>query len=324
MGSNTYSGTTTISAGTLQLGPGGTLGPATVADNSVLQINRPDAFTLANSIGGTGALVQTGAGTTTLSGTNSYSGGTRVNAGNVVFSATSAIPAGGTVLIGSSGAVNVTGAYSNVSGWLGSGKISPTSSGALALTAASNENINMAGYPKLSLGAASPVTTYSGVLTPAGSTYYLGGGGGTLTFTPSLTGSSSLVVNGPGTVLLTGSDTYTGGTTVTNGTLKVTSPASIPTGGNLNVGGNLDAFLLSASPADFTGASTAAGGGLDSLPASDGAIGGTDPLALPVAGGAPNPTSAAATVNAVPEPNALLLILAAGGCSLVYRSVRRH
>ena len=55
LGSDTYSGITTISAGTLQIGPGGTLGPNAVADNSVLQVNRPDSFTLSNSVSGSGA-----------------------------------------------------------------------------------------------------------------------------------------------------------------------------------------------------------------------------------------------------------------------------
>ena len=76
-----------------------------------------------------------------------------------------------------------------MTGWLNGGKINTASNGGLALIGTSNESINMAGYPLLSLGAALPGTTYSGVLTPAGTTYYLGGGGGTLTFTPNLTGA---------------------------------------------------------------------------------------------------------------------------------------
>ena len=76
----------------------------------------------------------------------------------------------------------------------------------------------MGSYASLSLGA-SGAATYSGTLTPAGTTYRLGGGGGTLTFTPSLTGSRSLAVSGPGTVVLTRSNTYTGGTSVQVGIL---------------------------------------------------------------------------------------------------------
>ena len=56
----------------------------------------------------------------------------------------------------------------------------------------------MGSYASLSLGASGNVT-YSGTLTPSGSTYNLGGGGGTLTFTPAMTGATSLNVSGPGT-----------------------------------------------------------------------------------------------------------------------------
>ena len=80
-GSNNYAGTTTISGGTLQLAPGGTLGPASVMDNSLLEVNRPDTFTLNNSIAGVGAVSQNGTNTLILAGANNYSGGTRGQGG---------------------------------------------------------------------------------------------------------------------------------------------------------------------------------------------------------------------------------------------------
>ena len=66
----------------------------------------------------------------------------------------------------------------------------------------------MGSYASLSLGASGNVT-YSGALTPSGSTYNLGGGGGTLTFAPAITGAVSLNVSGPGTVVLTETATPT-------------------------------------------------------------------------------------------------------------------
>ena len=61
-GANSYSGTTTISAGTLSVGAAGTvgtLGSGAVVNNGTLLISRSDAgFTVANSISGTGALTK--------------------------------------------------------------------------------------------------------------------------------------------------------------------------------------------------------------------------------------------------------------------------
>ena len=62
-GANTYSGTTTISAGTLQVGNGGTsgrLGTGNVVNNAALVINRSDAVTRRAVISGTGTLTQVG------------------------------------------------------------------------------------------------------------------------------------------------------------------------------------------------------------------------------------------------------------------------
>ncbi|MEB0141276.1 autotransporter-associated beta strand repeat-containing protein, partial [Undibacterium sp. CCC2.1] len=85
-GANTYSGTTTISAGTLQVGAGstaGTLGTGTVINNSSLAFNRSDSLNVANQISGTGNLLQSGIGTAILTAANTYSGITTISAGTL-------------------------------------------------------------------------------------------------------------------------------------------------------------------------------------------------------------------------------------------------
>jgi fibronectin-binding autotransporter adhesin len=84
-GANIYTGGTTISAGTLQLGSGGTTGSivGNVVDNGMLRFNRSDAVTFTGVISGTGAVDKLGAGTTTLTAANSYAGATTVNAGTL-------------------------------------------------------------------------------------------------------------------------------------------------------------------------------------------------------------------------------------------------
>jgi autotransporter-associated beta strand protein len=83
---SSYVGTTSVSAGTLQVGGGGTagsLGSGAVTNNAAIVFNRSNAIAVANAISGTGSLTQAGWGTLTLSGTNSYSGGTTISAGTL-------------------------------------------------------------------------------------------------------------------------------------------------------------------------------------------------------------------------------------------------
>ena len=84
--SNTYSGGTTIGAGTLQVGGGGTrgsLGSGNITDNGTLIYNRGDSLTLSNLITGAGVLVQAGSNTLVLAANNSHTGGTVVNSGTL-------------------------------------------------------------------------------------------------------------------------------------------------------------------------------------------------------------------------------------------------
>ncbi|WP_158259851.1 autotransporter outer membrane beta-barrel domain-containing protein [Phyllobacterium phragmitis] len=84
-GENSYSGGTSVAAGVLQLGDGGTSGSISgavaLADGTKLVANRSDAMTLSGIISGDGKLVQAGTGTTKLAGANSYKGGIDILAG---------------------------------------------------------------------------------------------------------------------------------------------------------------------------------------------------------------------------------------------------
>jgi autotransporter-associated beta strand protein len=78
-GNNSYSGGTTITAGTLQIGNNattGTLGSGAVTDNASLAFDLNGTATIANAISGSGTVAQSSSGTLVLTGSNSYAGTT--------------------------------------------------------------------------------------------------------------------------------------------------------------------------------------------------------------------------------------------------------
>ena len=99
-GSNTYSGGTTISNGTLQLGNGGTSGSivGNVVDNGTLAFDRSDDVSFANTVSGTGGLTKLGPNALSLTGTNSYTGTTQVQAGSVYVDGDQSAASGATTV----------------------------------------------------------------------------------------------------------------------------------------------------------------------------------------------------------------------------------
>gem|GEM_PF-2546495 len=102
-GVNTYSGGTTVSAGTLQVGSGGTsgtLGTGWVTNNSTLVFNRSDAVVITNPISGTGTTTITN-GIVLLNGSLAAGGAVTVSSGGTLggtgtVSSTLTVLAGGT------------------------------------------------------------------------------------------------------------------------------------------------------------------------------------------------------------------------------------
>ncbi|MCL2761012.1 MAG: autotransporter-associated beta strand repeat-containing protein, partial [Desulfuromonadales bacterium] len=113
---NTYTGLTTINAGTLQLGNGGTTGNITgnVLNDSILAFDRSDASTYSGTLNGTGELVQNGSGTTTLSGAGSTQGSVSVQAGGLTFSQAGAFTTTGNYETETGATTSITGANSSL------------------------------------------------------------------------------------------------------------------------------------------------------------------------------------------------------------------
>jgi fibronectin-binding autotransporter adhesin len=149
---NAYTGSTTISEGTLQLGDGGTTGSipliSTITDNGILAINHSDTMTQGVDFGlisGTGGFIQAGTGTTIFNLANTYAGTTTVNAGTLVVSGTisgSTTVNGGGTLSGSNGTlrsviIESSGTFSPGGNGTGSLRVN----GDLELKASSNFNV---------------------------------------------------------------------------------------------------------------------------------------------------------------------------------------
>jgi autotransporter-associated beta strand protein len=112
-GKPNYLGTTTINAGTLQLGDGthtfSAIPAGTIVDNGTLTIAIPTgaALTYANALSGTGGLTVTGGGTLTLSGANSYTGPTLISSGVVNAMSDSALGNNSDVTVAGSATLNI-------------------------------------------------------------------------------------------------------------------------------------------------------------------------------------------------------------------------
>ena len=182
-GSNTYTGTTTISAGTLQIGDGtsendGSIASASIVNQSALNYNLFGNQTSAAAISGTGILSKFGAGTLTLTGSNSYTGTTLVT--------------GGTLQVGD-----------GISGGLsGSTAVSVSGGATLAINLPSNSTFGSA------------ITTVSGANVTSISS-------GTTVFSNNITGPGSFNQNGSGRSILRGNNSLAGVMNINAGAVQL-------------------------------------------------------------------------------------------------------
>jgi len=246
-GASTYTGGTTISAGTLQIGDGGSL-IGNVINNGTLAFDRTDSSTFSGAISGSGGVTKWGTGTVTLSGSNTYQGGTTVRGGTLRSGAASALSQNTayTVL----GGVLDLGSFNlRASSLSGTGGAVQLGSATLAVGSA-NASTTFAGSID---GTGSLVKEGSGTLTLSGPNTYIGGttvsagtlqigsGGNNGSITGDVTNHAALVFNrangiafagnisgvgsvtktGTGTLVYTGSATHAGGTTIDGGTLQI-------------------------------------------------------------------------------------------------------
>lgn len=222
-GNSGYSGTTTISAGILQVGNGstsGTLGSGNIVNNASLILNRSDSFTFNNTMSGVGSLTKSGAGTVTIhNNSNSYSGGTMIASGSLRIGASNSLgAASGVVTLGSVGGGNAS-LVSYLGGWTYAQNIivAAGSGGTLSLEHASTANFSSRFTGDIALNDSLVVDSVA----PDGFAMRLEG---------LVSGAGGLTKKGVGTARLENANTYTGGTTLSVGILLVSNTAGSATG----------------------------------------------------------------------------------------------
>jgi len=189
---NTYTGATNLSAGTLNL-TGSLTGGGSITVSGTGALNESSL----GVISGASSLTHSSTGTSTLSGSNTYSAGTSLSAGILQLGNANALGSGALTLSGGSldsTVVDLVNANNNAQTW--------------------NGGFGFVGTQNLDLGTGAVTLGSNTQISVTARTLKVGG---------NITGGASgLTKAGAGTLTLSGTNAYTGNTTVTGGTLNIT------------------------------------------------------------------------------------------------------
>ena len=179
------------------------------------------------------SLTTIGPGTLTLTGMNTFSGGIAVSSGVLVDGFASAIPNDDALNVASGATFELNGYGVTLSALTGSGAVSNSSS---------------TSGGKLTISVASGMTTFGGTLadgTPASGTPI----------------SLALNVSGPGSTILSGTESYSGPTAIDSGYLAISTPGLVAAGSTVTVGtgSTLGGNGTVGGPVTVNGTLTAAG-----------------------------------------------------------------
>src|SRR5579883_2439005 len=239
---NTYSGITTINAGTIAISAdsglgtapgsatagqlvfgGGTLestasftlnanrGIALNAGGGTIQVDPTFTLTYNGIMAGANAFTKSGTGTLILGGVSTYSGATNINAGTIQDGVANALPTG--TALSDSGTLDLNSFAQQVASVTGSGVV--TDSGTSAVFTVNNS--------------------------------------GSDTFAGTLTGSLALTKSAAGTLTLNSANTYSGATTISAGTIADGIANALPVGTALSDSGTLDLNGFAQQVASVTG-----------------------------------------------------------------------
>lgn len=221
-GRNTYNQGTTISAGTLQLGNGGTTGSLTggIINNGALVTDRSDALTLTGAVSGSGSLTKLGAGMLTLTGAYTNTGNITISAGTLQLAGVQSNTILGNIINNSS--LDVSGGTTTIlsSNITGTGALLKSGNGFLSITSdTSYSGGTTISSGALSLGKGGTTGSIIGNVINNGTLYV--DRSNAITLDNNISGSGYLVKQRTNTLTLTGQNTFTGNTYIKAGTVAV-------------------------------------------------------------------------------------------------------
>ncbi len=259
-GTNTHSGLTTVSAGTLVVqnssALGATTGGTTVATGATLQLEN-DVSVGAEELALSGTLRQA-SGTNAYGGALSGSGALVIDGGQLTLSGSSANTRGGATTINTGALVlNKTAGVAALSGDVVVGDGAGTDTLRLAavnqiadtvrvtLSAGGTPTFDLAGHAE-TIGSLVSANTAAAV-TLGSATLATGADGTSTTFAGVVSGTGGLTKQGAGTLTLSGASTYTGATTLSGGTLALGASNRLADGSSLAFAGGTLALGGTAS-----------------------------------------------------------------------------
>ncbi|MBB4839230.1 fibronectin-binding autotransporter adhesin [Sphingomonas kyeonggiensis] len=196
LGDNTYTGGTTIAAGALNIGNGGTTGSVlgNIVNNGALSFSRSDDYSYAGAITGTGTLTKNGLGGLTLTGQSSYGGNTSISTGQFLVAAGGTVVSGGlTAMTNNSATLAVDGTGSSFS----TASLNVAGSNASRVMAV---NLSNGGHLALTAGGLTLRTVLGTArlnIDGAGSLFDMTGG---LSLATAATGGGAVTISGGGTL----------------------------------------------------------------------------------------------------------------------------
>ncbi|MHB0823887.1 autotransporter domain-containing protein [Novacetimonas hansenii] len=244
-GVNTYTGGTTIEAGTLT-GTTASFGSGAIVDNGTLDIDQSTNGTLTNLVSGTGMLFKDGTGTLSVAQAETYTGATSINAGTLALTGDGSIAASSGVTL-SGGTFDISGTTDGAS----IASLSGNSGGAVALGGETLTLTDAAGSFAGTIAGTGGVTLLDGRETLTGNNSYTG---------ETTISGGTLALAGDGSIATSSGVTLSGGTFDISGTTDGASIASLSgnSGGAVALGD--ETLTLTDAAGSFAGAMAGTGG----------------------------------------------------------------